>query len=233
VSNETDSFLQEVEEGVRQDRYVAFFNRWGVWIAAGAALALAAAGAVSLYRSWSLSEAQKRTEVFAGLQTQMREGDAANVAADFERLSKAGPQAFRAMALMELAAVRQSEGDMAAAIAAYDQAAAMSSDKTMKATAQLRAAYLVADSQDFAAVRGRIEPLIAQGGPVSYLARELLAVEAWEAGDVALARQTMEAIRLAFDAPEAVRNRAELLLAIMPEAAPNAAPAPPPAGDTP
>ena len=52
-------------------------------------------------------------------------------------------------------------------------------------------------------------------GRISYLARELLGVEAWEAGENDLARDTLENLTLAFDAPEAVRQRAQLALSVI------------------
>jgi len=83
------------------------------------------------------------------------------------------------------------------------------------------------------------EPLIASEGHLGSLAKELLAVEAWEAGDSDLARDTFENLTLAFDAPESVRQRAQLGLAVLgpaPEtraAAPSETPAPAPAdGET-
>jgi hypothetical protein len=99
----------------------------------------------------------------------------------------------------------------------FDQIAGETQDKTLRDSARLRAAYLVADRQDFQAVRTRVQPLIDEAGPLSYLARELLGVEAWEAGDFALARDTMQNLTLAFDAPEDVRQRAQLALNVVGE----------------
>jgi hypothetical protein len=133
------------------------------------------------------------------------------------------------MARMEHAGVLQAQGDLQAAIAAFDAAAEAAGDESMRASAQLRAAYLVADTQDFQALQTRLAPLIARGGAMSFLARELLAVEAWEAGQIELARENLETLQLAFDAPESVRQRAQLALAVIgpaPEgAADDAAPA--------
>jgi hypothetical protein len=40
-------------------------------------------------------------------------------------------------------------------------------------------------------------------------------MEAWEAGQNDLARDTLEALTLAFDAPEAVRQRAQVALSVI------------------
>jgi hypothetical protein len=79
----------------------------------------------------------------------------------------------------------------------------------------LRAAYIAAETQDFAAVQARLQPLIEAGGPISFPARELLGVEAWEAGQFDLARQTFQGLSDAFQTPDSVRQRAQLALAVL------------------
>jgi len=210
-----ESFFQEVEEGVRQDRYVAFARKYGVWVIGAVAAILLAVGGWRLYEGWSVDQSRDTSERFTAAQKLLREGDAKAAGDEFERLSKTGPQNYRAMAMMERAQALEAQGDLQGALAQFDAAASASRDQTMKDSARLRAAYLVAETQDFAAVRGRLDPIIAEGGPISFLARELLGVEAWEAGETTLARETLENLTLAFDAPEPVRQRAQLALSVI------------------
>jgi hypothetical protein len=85
----------------------------------------------------------------------------------------------------------------------------------MRETAQLRAAYIAAETQDFSALQTRLQPIIDSGSRLSYLARELLAIEAWEAGQNDIARDALENLTLAFDAPEGVRQRAQVALSVI------------------
>jgi hypothetical protein len=119
------------------------------------------------------------------------------------------------MARMERAAILTTQGDLEAALAEFDAAAETASDPRMRETAQIRAAYIAADVQDFATLRTRLEPLIAADGRVSYLARELLAIEAWEAGELQLARDTLQELSLAFAAPDSLRQRAQVALGVI------------------
>jgi hypothetical protein len=119
------------------------------------------------------------------------------------------------MAMMERAAALQAQGDLDGALAQFDAAAEAAPDQIMADTARMRAAYIVADTQDFQALQARLKPLTEGDGQFSFLARELLGVEAWEAGDSALARSTLENITLAFDAPETVRQRVQLALEVI------------------
>jgi hypothetical protein len=116
---------------------------------------------------------------------------------------------------MERAALLAIEGDLEAALAEFDAAAESASDPTLRESAQIRAAYIAAETQDFAALRTRVQPLIDSDSRVSYLARELLAIEAWEAGDRALARETLQELTLAFEAPDTVRQRAQVALGVI------------------
>ncbi len=226
MTNETDTFLHEVEEQVRQDRWMAWARKYGLYVAAAAVGILALVGGWRLYDSWRIDQARAHGAEFAAAQETLRAGDAAAAASAFEALSTEGPGVYRVMALMQWADALARQGDLDGALAKFDAAAEAAGNNTLRDSARLRAAYLVAENQDFAAVRARLEPLIESEGATAYLARELLGVEAWEAGELELARTTLENLTLAFEAPEAVRQRAQLALSVI-GPAPESAPAEP------
>ncbi len=222
----TDIF-EDVEDQVRQDRYKDWAKRYGLWAAGAFALVLLGVGGWQAYKYFNTQGAREQAVAFAAAQQKAREGDIPAAMSEFERLSKDGPQVYRAMAMMERAAALQAQGDLPGALAQFDAAAEAAPDTLMADTARIRAAYIVADTQDFQAVQARLKPLIESEGQVSYLARELLGVEAWEAGDTALARSTLENITLAFDVPQTVRQRVQLALEVIGPAPAQAASTPP------
>jgi hypothetical protein len=215
VTNETDSFIQEVDERVREDKVLAFFKRWGVLLAIVVGAGILGIGAWQWWQANQISTARSQADAYAAAQQLARDGNLDDAKTAFENLSNEGPRAYRVMAQMERAAVLEAQGDLQGALTGFDAAAEAASDPIMQRTAQMRAAYIVAETQDFQAVQTRLAPIIEGGGQIGVLAQELLAVEAWEAGDLALARQTLDAISLAFDAPESVRQRAEVALAVI------------------
>ena len=215
MSNETDSFIQEVDERVREDKVLSFFKRWGVLIGIIVGIVILGIGGWQFWRDQQTNSARGQADAYAAAQQLAREGNLDDAKTAFENLSNEGPATYRVMAQMEHAAVLEAQGDLQGALTGFDAAAEAASDPIMKRTAQMRAAYIVAETQDFQAVQTRLTPLIEGGGQIGVLAQELLAVEAWEAGDVALARQTLDAISLAFDAPESVRQRAQVALAVL------------------
>lgn len=236
MTNESDSFIQEVDEKVREDRMLAILKRYGPW--AGGVLAAGLIGVFGWisFQDYQVSQSRKAAENFGAAVKQVQDGDLDAASARFAELANEGPQIYRSMAMMERAAILEAQGDLDGAITAFDEAAEAAPDPIARDTARMRAAYIAAETQDFQALRTRLTPLIDSDTPFSYLARELLGVEAWEAGNSDLARETLQNLTLAFEAPESVRQRAQLVLSVVgpatesapaPEAAPEA-----PAGET-
>ncbi|MGQ0531682.1 MAG: tetratricopeptide repeat protein [Caulobacteraceae bacterium] len=220
MTNESDSFVREVDESLRQDRMLAIAKRYGPWIIGLFAVFIISLGGWQVWSGYQTRVSREHAAEFAAAQETARQaiaqqGDLDPAKAEFERLAGEGPRVYRAMARMERAALLSLEGDLEAALAEFDAAAEISPDPTMRESAQIRAAYIAAETQDFAALRTRLEPLIESDTRVSYLARELLAIEAWEAGDLDLARNTLQELTLAFEAPDTVRQRAQVALGVI------------------
>jgi hypothetical protein len=230
VTNESDSFVREVDESLRQDRMLGLAKRWGPWLIGGFVVVLIAVAAWIGWKDYSLNRSRAHAEEYAAAQQLAGEGNLDQAKAEFERLTGEGPGVYRVMARLEHAAVLEAQGDLEAALAEFDRAAEEADDPIMRDTARLRAAYIVAETQDFDALQTRLEPLTESDSRLSFLARELLGIEAWEAGNLDLARETLQNLTLAFDAPEAVQQRAQVALSVIgpaPESsADGAAPAP-------
>ncbi|MBY0563297.1 MAG: tetratricopeptide repeat protein [Hyphomonadaceae bacterium] len=226
MTNETDTFVQEVNEGLRQDRVLQFLRKYGP-VMAGVAivLVLGLVGWVVWTEQRQQTARAQSVEYYAALQL-AAEGNLDGAKTEFARLREEGPRTYQVMARMEHAALLQEQGDLEAALAEFEAAAESANDPLMRDTALLRAAYIAAETQDFTALQQRLQPLAQSDSRLSFLARELLGVEAWEAGETQLARETFEALSLAFDAPEAVQQRAQLALAVLGPAPASASEAP-------
>lgn len=221
MTNETDSFVNEVDESLRQDRALALLKQYGPYLIGLFVLIIAVIGGAQWWQGQQRESARAQSDAYMAAIEMAQGGDFASAKTEFERLSGEGPRPYRALSKMQTAAILQGEGDLEGAIAAFDEAAEMSNDPIMRDTARLRAAYLAAETEDFPALQARLQPLIDSDTRISYLARELLGVEAWEAGDLDLARSTLENLTLAFEAPEGVQQRAQLALSVIgPAAAP-------------
>lgn len=237
MTNDTDSFVSEVDESIRQDRMLGLARKWGPYLLGAFVAIILGVAAWQGWRAYSVGQSREAAEAYAAAQALAQGGDLDAAKAEFERLSGEGPRVYRTMARMERAAILEAQGDLEGALAAFDEAAEQTNEPLMRQTAQLRAAYIAAETQDFDALQARLAPIIESDTRLSYLARELLAIEAWEAGQLDIARSTFENLTLAFDAPQAVQERAQSALLVIgpaPATSADGADAPAPSeGETP
>ncbi|MBL8557251.1 MAG: tetratricopeptide repeat protein [Hyphomonadaceae bacterium] len=220
----TDIF-EEVEENVRRDKLQEFGKKYGAFLIAGAVALVMGVGGVGLYRSWHADRSKDASQEFVTLQ-ELAQTDPAAAEPKLAAFAKTAHGGYKALAEMERASVLQAQGDLPGAILAFETAARLSSDTAVKQSALLRAAYIAAESEPYAALEARVKPLIDGSGAFGYLARELLAIEAFEAGETERARAHFDYLATAFDAPQGVRERAQRYSAVLgpaPETAPAAA----------
>ncbi len=225
--------FEEVEEGLRQDQFAIFLKKYGVLVAAGLIAILLGIGGYQGFAAWQANQSRD----FAGKLDQAQTQIAAHKDADAEKALKdviaRAPAGYKTAALLQLGAVKLDQGDEAAALKAYEDAAKASPTQQFRDIANLKAAYVAADVEDFAKLDARVKPLIDKGGPFSFQARELLAMQSYANGDIARAREELQFLTLALDAPEGVRQRAEgLLSALGPDPAESAEPASAPKAPT-
>lgn len=212
----TEGFVQEVDQRVREERLVADFKRYGPWLAGLFVVFLVGMGGWQWWQGHEADVAREQSTAFRAAQELAQQNNLDGAKAAFQHLTTQGSPAYRSMARMEYAAIQQVQGDLDGAIASFDQAANEAPDPIMKESAQLRAAYIAAETQDFEALQRRLQPLLQSHSRISFLARELLAIQAWHSGHYDVARSTLQDLSLAFDAPEGVRQRAQLTLSLLP-----------------
>jgi hypothetical protein len=230
----TDAF-EEVEERLREDKARSFVNKWGVWIVVGILTFASSFWIVSLYRDYQDGVAGKAAITFTAASAKLEAGDFDGAEKDFAAIAKTAPAGYRALAEMKRAAALQGKGDLAGALKAMDAAAGLAREPAIKELAGIKAAYLAADLEDFATLEKRLAPLVAATGPNAFLARELLGVEAYEAGQMDKARTAFEFLTGpgALDAPQANKERASRFLSVVgPAPKPLATPAPKDAAPT-
>lgn len=216
--------FEEVEEARRQETLAALWKQYGAFAIAAVVILLLGVGGYGLYRQWHENASKDASEDFVELQA-LAKTDPAAAAPKLEAFAKTAHGGYKALAEMERAGALQAGGDLPGAILAFEHAASLASDPTIKQSAQLRAAYIAAETENLAALDARVKPLIDGGGAFGFLARELIGVEAYEAGDYTRARTEFAYLDAAFDAPQGVRQRAQRFLAVLGPAAESETPA--------
>jgi hypothetical protein len=216
------NLIDEVEEEIRREKVDKFLAVGWPWIVGFVVLCLAVAGGWQYWISQQQKTARATSESFVAAVQTYEKGDFDTAAKEFEDIAKGGHTGYRTLAIMQQAAVKTNQGDLKGAIALFDQAAASAGNTPLvRDLCKLRAAYLAADVESFDELKKRLQPLIAEGGDYTFLARELLAVESWENGDATTARTEFQALSVSLEAPDGIKQRASAALAVLgPAAAP-------------
>lgn len=216
--------FDEVEEGLRQDRYAQAVRKYGL---VGAAVIAAVVLGVAGREAWSSLQQRamvRSSDAFASAQLKLEAGDAAGAMAEFETLAGTGSGSYASFAKMQEAAAAITAGSLEEAARLYDEAAERVSDPLLADLARLKAAYLVADRVDLPALEARLAPLLERGAPYELLARELIGAKALAMGDYAKAKEAYNYLSISLEAPGGVRRRAEEALATIATAEASAAP---------
>ncbi|TCT05095.1 tetratricopeptide repeat protein [Aquabacter spiritensis] len=222
----TDIF-HEIEDDLRRDRFRRLWDRFGLYLILLAVAVVAAAGAWSGYRYWSLQQAQASGARFEAANALLDEGKTAEAQAALAALAQDGTAGYRVLARFRAAGALAAQ-DKAASAAAFDALAADTAIGALgREVAQIRAAQILVDTAPLAEIVQRIQPLAEGNGALRHSARALLALAQFKAGDLAAANKTAQWILDDPEVPPGIRNQAQLLRTLTAAAVPPAAaPAP-------
>jgi hypothetical protein len=211
--------FDEVDEDVRRDQLKKLWERYSIYIVAGALLIIAAVGG---WRGYQYLEAKKAAEAGAAFDKAVElseQNKHAEAEAAFTDLAAKAPSGYRMLARLR-AAAEVATRDPKAAAKLYDDIA---TDRSVGAVeqdlAKVRAAGLLLESASYPSMLARLEPATAPGATFRHTARELLALSAWRANDTAAARQWLDMIASDGETPPSLRSRAEALQALLPPVA--------------
>lgn len=210
--------FREVDEEVRRDQFLKLWRRYGSYAIAGAAVLVIAFGGYLGWKDYRLRQAETEGAEFARALADLQAGkvaDAAKAFADFAANAGAG---YRALALLQEASARLRAKDLGGAIAAYERLAADSGvDGLWRDLARLLAVMQRLGDATPEELDRQLAPLIADGNPWRFTARELAATVRLKAGDRAAAREAFRRVADDAAAPAGARARAAEILAALGE----------------
>ena len=216
--------FNEVDSEVRTARFTAFISQ--AWPYALGAVALAGLLLLGVW-GWGKhqqSQAVKASETYAQGLDALAHGDTRGAETHFAAVARSAPPAYKALALMQQAGLRVTQGKDADAIALLDQAAKAASDPVLADSASLRAAFILMDKGAGTGVETRLTPLAAADRPFHWIAREALGMARLQAGRPKEARSDFSVLTLATDVSEATRTRARAAIALIDDGAAAALP---------
>ena len=211
--------FDEVDEEVRREQLKKLWERYSIFIIAGALLIIAAVGG---WRGYQYFEARKAAEAGAAFEAAAElseQNKHTEAEAAFTKLVATAPYGYRVLARLRAAAEVAFRDPQAAAKLYDDIAADRSVGASEQDLARIRAAGLLLDTTSYPNMRQRLESATAPDATYRHTARELLALSAWRANDTSAARQWLEMIANDGETPASLRSRAEALQALLPPVA--------------
>jgi hypothetical protein len=207
--------FQEVNEEVRREQLKKLWDRYGYVIIALCVLIIAGVGGWRGYEYWQAKKAGESGIAYEQAVQLAQAGKHKEADAAFARIAAGGTAGYRVLARLREAS-ELAQTDKKAALAAYD---ALAKDKNagqvIEDLAAVRAGLLLVDSAPYSEMQKRLEPLTASGRTFRHTARELLALSAWKAGDLAAARKWTDMIMTDPETPAGTRSRAQILSALI------------------
>jgi hypothetical protein len=212
----SDEFIREVDEAVRQDRWLQLAKEYGVYLIAGAlAVVLGTAAGVG-WRTWQHNQRLEEARRYAAAEQLLRSDKPQEAGQAFLALAKDADSGYGIIARLRAAEAQAKAGE---AKGAEQTLSSLSKDgqaaPEYRQLGDLLAVQRDFDSADPATLTSRLAGLTEAGSPWRYSALELQALAQLRAGQTDAARRTLA--DLAQDAgtpPDMSRRAAELLASL-------------------
>jgi hypothetical protein len=211
--------FDEVDEEVRREQLKKLWDKYSIFIVAGALLIIAGVGG---WRGYQYLEAKRAAEAGSAFDKAVELSEAnkpAEAEAAFNELAAKAPSGYRMLARLRAAAEVAGRDPKAAAKLYDDIAADRGVGAEQQDLARIRAAGLLVNSAAYSEMVQRLESSTGPEATFRHTARELLALSAWRANDAAAARKWLDLIANDGETPPSLRSRAEALQALLPPVA--------------
>lgn len=187
-----EAIFSEVDEELRRERMRNLWKRFAPFVIGAAVVVVLIVAANEGWNWYKKSASGAASDSFYDAIELASKGEIALAQEALEAVAADSTGQYPLLARFRQATLLAEDGKIDAAIAAFDALSTEASDKNTRELALLRAAYLLADKADVAAVRTRVEGLIGPESAMSTLAQEAIGLAQYAAGDADAARATFE-----------------------------------------
>lgn len=208
----TDTFIQEVDEDVKNDNLKELWNRYGLFVIAIVVLAVSAAVSFDKLQAWQTLRNQNRTENYMAA-TQLQDSADDTIAA-LQKISQDNQGIFSDFAKLQIANVLLDENKQEEALAALEKLAGEKQvNSEVKNIALIKLATYRVDTLSYEEFKQLLQPVLATENSWTPMAQDLLAMSAIKNGDLENARAIYENVLKAKDLPDNFRARIQEMLA--------------------
>jgi hypothetical protein len=213
-SGDSDGFIREVDEAVRQDRWMQLWKRYGTYLVGAALAVVLGTGAGVAWRNWQESQRQAEAQRYAAAEALLSQDRAREAAVAFRALAEDADGGYRVIARLRAAGAEAAAGESAAAAATLgDLAGSAAAEPVYRQLGDLLTLQRDFDHADAGSLAGRVAGLTGPDAPWRHSALELEALAQLRAGDITGARRTLDTLLADPRTPANLSRRAAELMA--------------------
>ena len=216
TDRENELFIQEVNEELKQERYLETWKKYGQYFVGVAIIAIGSVAAWQWYKSSIVSAQQAQSVDFTNAVALAGAGKTQDASKLFDKLARETDGGYAALARLRQAALVAKSGDAKAASALYLQ---MAQDEKVPEVFRnlgtvLWGLHALESAKPDDAI-ARLKPLTASGQTWRYTALELTAHYHRKAGRTDAAATIFKQLSTDNDAPRTLKQRAGEMLSIL------------------
>jgi hypothetical protein len=208
--------LRQIEEEVRREQYLKLWQQYGKYLVGGVVAIVVVIGAWQWYTAYQLQRAQTAGAQFSEALERLEGDNKADGLKGLEQIAKEGSPAYAVLAKLRLAGAHRDAGETDKALKLYEEVVKSGAvDRYLSSFAALQIASLKVDNGSWTEAENRLKPLTADDVPWRFSARELIGIAAFKHGKWKEAREAYSALLTGEGVPGALRQRAQLALALI------------------
>lgn len=216
MSDDSQAFIREIEQEVRREKLGKMWNQYGVLALGVVSVLVLLIGGWQWYTAYQKDRAQTAGGQYIEAVNALEGDKKADGLAALEQIIKEATPAYATLAKLRLAAEKREAGGAGQALTLYSAVADDSSvDRLLSSFASLQIASLKVDGGSWTEVQNRLNSLADDSSPWRHSARELLGVAAYKHQEWSEAKQAFTSILGDQSAPDALKQRAQIALALI------------------
>jgi hypothetical protein len=213
---EEEAFFREVDEDYRRDQAIKFFQEYGAYLVAGAFVILAVVASYTFQQNRRAYQAAVGGDALANAMILAETGKQEESQKALTALAQNGPGSYRVVARLHAASESIAKNNLDAARTSYKEVADdETAPEAFREFARLQLAALSAGSASYDVLARDLESLQSGTSRWRFTAKEILGLAAFKEGKVADAERLFGELASDGEAPRGMRQRAEVLLALL------------------
>jgi hypothetical protein len=216
MNPDEDAFFREVDEDYRRDQTIKFFKDYGAYFVAGAFIILVTVAGYKFQENRRAQQAADGGDALSNAMVLSETGKQDEAEKALTLLAQNGPGSYRVMARLHLAGELVAKGDLDAARTDYK---GIANDETapeaFREFSRLQIAALSVGTEGYDALAHDLDALRSGTSRWRFTAKEILGLAAFKEGKLADAERLFGELAGDGEAPQGMRQRAEVLLALL------------------